>query len=136
MVAVIFEAAPRISEVVQDTKILLRQSREKLVITYVAHHLSHTSRICTDGYLFPNLILCYFHTPSSRVANDIASYDKSQYRVSIVPSATTARLAYHLGEKITVKWQAPHGHSRKDWIGLYRVRLVLPRVAGEMSNFM
>lgn len=28
-------AAPRISEVVQDTKILLQQSRERLVITYV-----------------------------------------------------------------------------------------------------
>ena len=126
MVAVIFVAAPRISEVVQDTKILLRQSREKLVITYVAHNLS-TLRICTDGCLFLNFFLRYFITPSSRVANDIASYDKSQYRVSIVPSATTARLAYHLGEKITVKWQAPHGHSRKDWIGLYRVRLVTSR---------
>ena len=36
MMAVICVAAPKISEVVQDTKILLRQSREKLVITYVA----------------------------------------------------------------------------------------------------
>jgi hypothetical protein len=28
-------AAPKISEVVQDTKILLQQSRERLIITYV-----------------------------------------------------------------------------------------------------
>lgn len=31
----IFTARPRISEVVQDTKVLLQQSRERLVITYV-----------------------------------------------------------------------------------------------------
>ncbi|KDR78306.1 hypothetical protein GALMADRAFT_245423 [Galerina marginata CBS 339.88] len=82
-------SAPRISEVVQDTKVLLRQSREKLVIT--------------------------------RVANDISSYDTSKYRISIEPSAKTGKLAFHLGEHIAIKWQAPHKHSRKDWIGLYRV---------------
>lgn len=31
----LFVARPRISEVVEDTKILLQQSRERLVITYV-----------------------------------------------------------------------------------------------------
>ncbi|KAF8816890.1 phosphatidylethanolamine N-methyltransferase [Phlegmacium glaucopus] len=82
-------SAPKFSEVVQDTKVLLQQSRERLVIT--------------------------------RVANDISSYDTSKYRVSIVPSSSTGRLSFHLGEPITVKWQAPHKHSRKDWIGLYRV---------------
>ncbi|KAF8999874.1 phospholipid methyltransferase-domain-containing protein [Cyathus striatus] len=83
------KSRPKISEVVQDTKVLLQQSRERLVIT--------------------------------RVANDISSYDTEKYRVSIVPSNTTGRLSYYLGEPITVKWQAPHNHSRKDWIGLYRV---------------
>ncbi|KAJ3509898.1 hypothetical protein NLJ89_g4975 [Agrocybe chaxingu] len=90
---------PRISEVVQETKILLQQSREKLVITYVS-------------------------VPSSivrRVSNDLSSYDTAKYRISVIPSATTGKLAFHLGEPVTVKWQAPHKHSRKDWIGLYRV---------------
>ena len=59
----------------------------------------------------------------SRVANDISEYDPAKYRVSIVPSSVTGTLAFHLGEPITVKWQAPHKHSRKDWIGLYRVSL-------------
>ncbi|KAH9476865.1 phosphatidylethanolamine N-methyltransferase [Psilocybe cubensis] len=77
-------SAPRLSEVVQDTKILLRQSREKLVIT--------------------------------RVANDISSYDTSKYHVSVVPSSTTGKLAFYLGEQITIKWQAPHKHSRKDCV--------------------
>ncbi|PPQ99600.1 hypothetical protein CVT24_005176 [Panaeolus cyanescens] len=82
-------SAPRISEVVQETKILLQQSREKLVIT--------------------------------RVANDLSSYDTTKYRVSVVPSKSTNKLAFHLGEPITIKWQAPYKHSRKDWIGIYRV---------------
>jgi phosphatidylethanolamine N-methyltransferase len=30
-------------------------------------------------------------------------------------------LRFHLGEQITVEWRVPRHHSRKDWIGLYRV---------------
>ncbi|KAF9463504.1 phosphatidylethanolamine N-methyltransferase [Collybia nuda] len=82
------KSRPRISEVVEDTKILLQQSRERLVIT--------------------------------RVASDLSAYDKSKYKVSIIPSSSGSN-TFHLGEPITVKWQAPHKHSRKDWIGLYRV---------------
>ncbi|KAG5645124.1 phosphatidylethanolamine N-methyltransferase [Asterophora parasitica] len=82
------KSRPKISEVVEDTKFLLQQSRERLVIT--------------------------------RVASDLSSYDKSKYNVSILPSSS-GNNGFHLGEPITVKWEAPHKHSRKDWIGLYRV---------------
>ncbi|KAK7448497.1 phosphatidylethanolamine N-methyltransferase [Stygiomarasmius scandens] len=82
------KSRPRISGVVQDTKILLQQSREKLVIT--------------------------------RVANDLSSYDTSKYKMTILPSSDGTR-RYHLGEPIKVRWQAPFKHSRKDWIGIYRV---------------
>ncbi|KAF8890763.1 phosphatidylethanolamine N-methyltransferase [Infundibulicybe gibba] len=64
------KSRPKISEVVQETKVLLQQSRERLVIT--------------------------------RVATNISAYDTKEYRVQ-------------------VRWQAPHKHSRKDWIGLYRI---------------
>ncbi|KAF8228726.1 hypothetical protein L208DRAFT_226283 [Tricholoma matsutake] len=83
------KSRPKISEVVEDTKFLLQQSRERLVIT--------------------------------RVSNDLSAYDKSKYKVSIVPSTSTGGKAFQLGEPITVKWEVPHKHSRKDWIGLYRV---------------
>ncbi|GJE88973.1 phosphatidylethanolamine N-methyltransferase [Phanerochaete sordida] len=83
------KSKPRISEVVQETKVLLQQSREKLVI--------------------------------SRVASDISRYDSSKYGLSIVPSSTDGTLRYHLGESIRVRWKAPQNHSRKDWIGIYRV---------------
>ncbi|KAF9810132.1 hypothetical protein IEO21_07115 [Rhodonia placenta] len=82
------KSRPKISEVVQDTKVLLQQSRERLVI--------------------------------SRVANDLSSYDTTKYKVTIMP-CTEGMLRFHLGEPIRVKWRAPLHHSRRDWIGIYRV---------------
>ncbi|KAH8077088.1 phosphatidylethanolamine N-methyltransferase [Cristinia sonorae] len=85
----IAKSKPKISEVVQDTKVLLQQSRERLVI--------------------------------SRLASDLSSYDRTKYRISITPSALDGSSRFHLGEPITVKWKAPLHHSRRDWIGIYRV---------------
>ncbi|KAI0062970.1 hypothetical protein BV25DRAFT_1907416 [Artomyces pyxidatus] len=83
------KSRPKISEVVQDTKFLLQQSREKLVIT--------------------------------RVANDLSSYDTAKYKVHAVSNRLDGALRFHLGEPIHVAWQAPLRHSRRDWIGIYRV---------------
>ncbi|KAG7443218.1 uncharacterized protein BT62DRAFT_935178 [Guyanagaster necrorhizus] len=82
------KSRPKISGVVQDTKVLLQQSREKMVIT--------------------------------RVASDLSSFDTAKYHATVVPSKEGTR-SFHLGEPITVQWQAPRTHSRKDWIGIYRV---------------
>lgn len=82
------KSRPKITGVVQDTKVLLQQSREKLVIT--------------------------------RVASDLSSFDTAKYHATVVPSKEGTR-SFHLGEPITVQWQAPHTHSRKDWIGIYRI---------------
>ncbi|KAF8064345.1 phosphatidylethanolamine N-methyltransferase [Lyophyllum atratum] len=56
----------------------------------------------------------------TRVASDLSAFDKNKYKLSIMPSSSGTK-GFHLGEPITVKWEAPHKHSRKDWIGLYRV---------------
>ncbi|KAF8694385.1 Phosphatidylethanolamine N-methyltransferase, partial [Rhizoctonia solani] len=82
-------SAPIISEVVQDTRVLLQQSKERLVIT--------------------------------RVANDLSSFDVSKYRMSVVPISSNGDLAFHIGEPIRVTWHAPTEHSKRDWIGIYRV---------------
>ncbi|KAK0477038.1 phospholipid methyltransferase-domain-containing protein [Armillaria novae-zelandiae] len=82
------KSRPKITGVVQDTKVLLQQSREKLVIT--------------------------------RVASDLSSFDTAKYHATVVPSKEGTR-SFHLGEPITVQWQAPRTHSRKDWIGIYRI---------------
>lgn len=67
----------------------------------------------------------------SRVANDIAAYDQTQYGVQLHASTFQPRTPrassssgpaqFHLGESITVDWKAPANHSRKDWIGIYRM---------------
>ncbi|KAF8636076.1 hypothetical protein AX17_003783 [Amanita inopinata Kibby_2008] len=80
---------PKFSEVMQDTKVLLQQSREKLVIT--------------------------------RVSTDLSSYDTTKYKVTVMPNSATDALRFHLGEPISIKWRAPQKHSRKDWVGLYRI---------------
>ncbi|EUC54442.1 phosphatidylethanolamine N-methyltransferase [Rhizoctonia solani AG-3 Rhs1AP] len=82
-------SGPMISEVVQDTRILLQQSKEKLVITLVPDNPS--------------------------------SFDVSKYRMSVVPTNTTGDLRFHVGEPIRVAWRAPPEHSKKDWIGIYRM---------------
>ncbi|EJD05138.1 phosphatidylethanolamine N-methyltransferase [Fomitiporia mediterranea MF3/22] len=86
------KSKPKLSEVLQDTKVLLQQSREKLVIT--------------------------------RIASDISSFDTTQYSISVVTNGSHmsgGKYRFHLGEPIIVDWRAPPTHSRKDWIGLYRL---------------
>ncbi|KAK7055518.1 phosphatidylethanolamine N-methyltransferase [Favolaschia claudopus] len=82
------KSRPKFSEVMQDTKVLLQQSRERLVIT--------------------------------RIASDMSSYDSSKYKLEAVPGSEGS-LKFHLGEPIRLKWEAPRTHSRKDWVGIYRI---------------
>ena len=56
-----------------------------------------------------------------RVANDLSAYATEKYKIQIVPRSPGNALHFHLGEQIEVKWLVPRNHSRKDWIGLYRV---------------
>ncbi|KAL4071616.1 phospholipid methyltransferase-domain-containing protein [Scleroderma yunnanense] len=96
------KSKPRISEVVQETKVLLQQSRERLIIT--------------------------------RVANDLSSCDVAKYKLSIYSNqANTKR--FHLGQPIRVQWQAPQGHSRSDWIGIYRVGANKSTLVTKTSSF-
>ncbi len=82
-------ARPRLSEVVQDTKFLLQQSRERMIIT--------------------------------RVANDISAYDTSRYTMTLPGDSKSSTHRFHVGQPIKVSWNAPANHSRKDWIGIYRL---------------
>ncbi|KAI6148071.1 phospholipid methyltransferase-domain-containing protein [Pisolithus tinctorius] len=96
------KSKPKISEVVQETKVLLQQSRERLIIT--------------------------------RVANDLSSCDIAKYKLSIFPNQFGDK-RFHLGEPIHVQWQAPQGHSRKDWVGIYRVAANKSTLVTKTSSF-
>jgi len=83
----------------------------------------------------------------TRVADDLAAYDPSDYSIAIegTPTSALAELdsrsgregspgrqppqrtsayktqIFEYGAPVTVKWTAPKHHSNKDWIGLYMV---------------
>lgn len=59
----------------------------------------------------------------------MSGYDTSKYDISILPSSSDGSLRFYMGEPIRVKWRAPQNHSRKDWIGIYRVCGFDPHVA-------
>ena len=101
-------ARPKLSEVVQDTKFLLQQSREKLVITYVS--------LCLAAFLALMRIVV-----RRRVANDLSAFETDRYKLHVISRRPDGALRFHLGEQIKVAWQVPRHHSRRDWIGLYRV---------------
>jgi phosphatidylethanolamine N-methyltransferase len=65
---------------------------------------------------------------------DNLNIDRSKYTISLIPPVSSissdppkldltspSPLRYRLGTPIHIKWAAPAGHSRKDWIGIYRV---------------
>ncbi|KIR51912.1 phosphatidylethanolamine N-methyltransferase [Cryptococcus gattii Ru294] len=82
-------ARPMFTDMVNDTRVLLQQSRERMIIT--------------------------------RVANDISAYDTSRYGLHIATSSSAPTPRFHVGQPIRVSWTAPSNHSRKDWIGIYRL---------------
>jgi len=55
------------------------------------------------------------------VTDDLAGFDSNQYQVTVVPSELGGGNRFHVGEVIRVKWKASSNHSRKDWVGIYRV---------------
>ncbi|QRW02367.1 methylene-fatty-acyl-phospholipid synthase [Ceratobasidium sp. AG-Ba] len=83
------KSAPIVSEVVQDARVMLQQSRDRLIIT--------------------------------RIANDMSSFDVEKYHLAVVPTNPDGELRFHIGEPITIAWRAPLEHSRRDWIGIYRL---------------
>lgn len=82
-------------------------------------------------------------TPS-RVATDLTAYDQTQYAITLRPSTYTPSVPrassssgpaqYHLGEALTVEWTAPANHSRKDWIGIYRMGANKSRLVTRVSS--
>ncbi|KAJ9126240.1 hypothetical protein QFC24_001965 [Naganishia onofrii] len=57
----------------------------------------------------------------TRVASDADISDRSQYSL-VLPSGSGGPVhKYHVGQPIRVSWNAPPTHSKKDWIGIYRL---------------
>ncbi|CDZ96394.1 phosphatidylethanolamine n-methyltransferase [Phaffia rhodozyma] len=69
----------------------------------------------------------------TRVA-DVSSLDPSQYALKTLPSANGSTSRFHIGEPIPIKWQAPQNHSRKDWIGIYRLGACKSQLVTRVSS--
>ncbi|KAL1410788.1 phosphatidylethanolamine N-methyltransferase [Vanrija albida] len=71
----------------------------------------------------------------TRVAKDISEYDTSRYSINLASSSSSSSVPrYHVGQPIRVSWTAPSNHSRKDWIGIYRVGAVKSELITNISS--
>ncbi|WFD30344.1 phosphatidylethanolamine N-methyltransferase [Malassezia sp. CBS 17886] len=93
------QSRPRVERIVDDTRALLQQQRDRLRYVYVRVRTAH---------------------PSGS-GDQVRAIDRSKYSVAPIPSPRTGTSRYHLGETISVRWTAARDHSRRDWIGVYPV---------------
>ena len=90
---------------------------ESHVATVKRKTCHHVRRFTTSAYV---CVLTLYR----RIASDLSSFDTTMYKVVVAATRNHGKYRFHLGEPITMDWRAPASHSRKDWIGLYRVRSV------------
>lgn len=87
------QSRPRLEGMLEETKVLLQQSKDRLLIVRV----QDDQKLRSEGV------------------------DKSRYSLTVRSSGRDdGRMPrFHLGEPIAVEWKAAPNHSRRDWIGLY-----------------
>ena len=95
-------ARPRFEGMVNDTKTLLQQSRERMIFT--------------------------------RTSSDISAFNPSEYDLRIPTSSRKPVPRFHVGQPIKVFWTAPSDHSRKDWIGIYRLGSCRSKLVTRISS--
>lgn len=75
------------------------------------------------------------HMTITRVEKDMSAYDTSRYSITLPSSSTSSTIPrYHVGQPIRVSWTAPSNHSRKDWIGIYRVGASKSKLVTKVSS--
>ncbi|WRT69964.1 uncharacterized protein IL334_006955 [Kwoniella shivajii] len=108
--------------VVQEVKGSIEKVEEK-VTEAVEEFLDHARPMFSDMVHDTKILLQHSRERMiiTRVANDISAYDPSRYSLTLPTSSSTPMPRYHVGQPIRVSWTAPSNHSRKDWIGIYRL---------------
>ncbi|KAK6909186.1 hypothetical protein I203_103203 [Kwoniella mangroviensis CBS 8507] len=111
-----------IRRVVQEVKGSIEKVEEK-VTEAVEEFLDHARPMFTDMVHDTKILLQHSRERMiiTRVANDISAYDPSRYSLTLPTSSSSPVPRYHVGQPIRVSWTAPSNHSRKDWIGIYRL---------------
>ncbi|KAG0253722.1 phosphatidylethanolamine N-methyltransferase [Mortierella polycephala] len=86
--------APKIQEMISNSKALLENSRERLFV----------ARTWDDMGVY-----------------DMSQYSVKIVTGKAPNTDSAGTLIFALGEKLTVSWTAPLNHGTKDWIGIYKV---------------
>ncbi|WVF67351.1 hypothetical protein IAT40_002106 [Kwoniella sp. CBS 6097] len=108
--------------VVQEVKGSIEKVEER-VTEAVEEFLDHARPMFSDMVHDTKILLQHSRERMiiTRVANDISAYDPSRYSLTLPTSSSSPVPRYHVGQPIRVSWTAPSNHSRKDWIGIYRL---------------
>ncbi|WVR09665.1 hypothetical protein IAU60_006740 [Kwoniella sp. DSM 27419] len=111
-----------IRRVVQEVKGSIEKVEER-VAEAVEEFLDHARPMFSDMVHDTKILLQHSRERMiiTRVANDISAYDSSRYSLTLPTSSSVPVPRYHVGQPIRVSWTAPANHSRKDWIGIYRL---------------
>lgn len=90
---------PKINGIVEDTKSLIQQAGNRLLIVRKGENLDTIDR------------------SQYSVSVDASSSNSSSSSTSKISSHPR----FHLGEPIPINWKAASNHSRRDWIGIYLI---------------
>lgn len=90
------KSKPKLEEMVEDTRTLFQQSKDRLLIVRQGDDIATVDRSKYSITLLPS--------SSSKGSGG---------------SSSSSSPRYPLGEPIHVQWKAPPSHSRRDWIGIY-----------------
>ncbi|KAI9844200.1 MAG: phosphatidylethanolamine N-methyltransferase [Thelocarpon superellum] len=109
------KVANGVGVIMKDTKTLFRQYPARLTLTRLAPDLA--------GYDPKDYSLEIEGTPSSLLAiSERSSGKEGQSAQAPAERRSDFRtLIFEYGAPIKVKWTAPMGHSKRDWVGLYMV---------------
>ncbi|SPO24524.1 related to CHO2 - phosphatidylethanolamine N-methyltransferase [Ustilago trichophora] len=105
------QSKPRFEGMLEETKVLLQQSKDRLLIVRV----EDDQKLRSEGV------------------------DKTKYSLNVRRSSSNggeggSMARFHLGQPIAIEWRAAANHSRRDWIGVYLLsRFGGPRGADEAS---
>jgi hypothetical protein len=70
----------------------------------------------------------------TRLATDMSAYNSTEYDIKIPTSSQSPVPRFHVGQPIHVTWKAPSHHSRKDWIGIYRLGSCRSKLVTRISS--
>ncbi|KDN42625.1 hypothetical protein K437DRAFT_257809 [Tilletiaria anomala UBC 951] len=98
------KSKPKFEVVLEDTRMLVQQTKDRLLIVRTENDLSKIDRS----------LYSVAPQPSAKGSGD--------------------GMRFHLGEPISVMWTASSIHSRQDWIGIYLLDRLGPEDAQDSSN--